>query len=264
MSSIGISIILPTLNEEENLKKIIPEIIYKFQENNLSYEIVVVDDNSSDNTELTMNKFISENPNIKFVKRKNDPSLPLSIYEGIENSKFEYVMWLDADGSMPVDDMLKLVMTQKDNINDVIIGSRFVKDGGYKGVKDLSKNKLFQAIKSVKDSNDSVLGMIFSIMFNRVLNFLMRVNVKDLTSGFVIGKKEYFSFDIFKDAEYGEYFIFLVKHMITKKIKMVEVGYICETRIHGDSKTASNILQLFRRGIPYLKVAFKLRKNDGN
>ena len=45
---------------------------------------------------------------------------------------------------------------------------------------------------------------------------------------------------------------------------MVEVGYICETRIHGDSKTASNILQLFRRGIPYLKVAFKLRKNDGN
>lgn len=264
MSSIGISIILPTLNEEENLSKIIPEIISKFKKNNLDYEIVVVDDNSSDNTDLTMNKFISENPNIKFVKRKKNPSLPLSIYEGIENSRMEYVMWLDADGSMPVDDMLNLVRTQKENLDDVIIGSRFVEDGGYKGVKDLSKNKFIQAIKSVRDSNDSVLGMIFSIMFNRVLNFLMRVNVKDLTSGFIIGKKEYFSFDIFKNAEYGEYFIFLVKHMMDEKIKMVEVGYICETRIHGYSKTASNFLQLLRRGIPYLKVAFKLRKNDGN
>ena len=46
MSSIGISIILPTLNEEENLSKIIPEIISKFKKNNLDYEIVVVDDNS--------------------------------------------------------------------------------------------------------------------------------------------------------------------------------------------------------------------------
>ena len=95
----------------------------------------------------------------------------LSIYEGIENSRIEYVMWLDADGSMPVDDMLNLVRTQKENLDDVIIGSRFVEDGGYKGVKDLSKNKFIQAIKSVRDSNDSVLGMIFSIMFNRVLNF---------------------------------------------------------------------------------------------
>ena len=87
MSSIGISIILPTLNEEENLSKIIPEIISKFKKNNLDYEIVVVDDNSSDNTDLTMNKFISENPNIKFVKRKKNPSLPLSIYEGITVSE---------------------------------------------------------------------------------------------------------------------------------------------------------------------------------
>lgn len=264
MSAIEISIILPTLNEAENLNKIIPEIITKFNKKNLNYEIIVVDDDSSDDTELVMSKFISDFPNIKFIKRKNIPSLPLSIYEGIENSKMEYVMWLDADGSMKVDDMLELIKIQNENLNNVIIGSRFVEGGGYKGVKDLSKNKLIQAIKSVKDSNDSVLGMIFSIIFNRVLGFLMRVNVKDLTSGFIIGKKEYFSYNIFKSAEYGEYFIFLLKHMMNEKIKMIEVGYICETRIHGDSKTASNFLQLLRRGVPYLKVAFKLRKKDGN
>ena len=35
-----------------------------------------------------------------FYKSKFKPSLPLSIWEGIEKSKSEYVMWLDADGSM--------------------------------------------------------------------------------------------------------------------------------------------------------------------
>ena len=97
MSKIGISIILPTLNEEDNLSLIIPEIISKFDSNNLIYEIVVVDDNSLDNTEKIMNEFVTKNQNIKFIKRESNPSLPLSIYEGIENSKMDYVMWLDAD-----------------------------------------------------------------------------------------------------------------------------------------------------------------------
>ena len=68
----------------------------------------------------------------------------------------------------------------------------------------------------------------------------------------------YFSFDIFKNAEYGEYFIFLVKHMMDEKIKMVEVGYICETRIHGYSK--SKFIKMF---FNYLIVCINLR-NEKN
>ena len=68
MSSIGISIILPTLNEEENLSKIIPEIISKFKKNNLDYEIVVVDDNSSDNSIDTIKKF----SNVNIIENKVD------------------------------------------------------------------------------------------------------------------------------------------------------------------------------------------------
>ena len=69
MSKIGISIILPTLNEEDNLSLIIPEIISKFDSNNLIYEIVVVDDNSLDNTEKIMNEFVTKNQNIKLISK---------------------------------------------------------------------------------------------------------------------------------------------------------------------------------------------------
>ena len=47
----GLSVILPTLNEEENLKKLIPEIAHLLEgELKIDYEIIVVDDGSTDNT----------------------------------------------------------------------------------------------------------------------------------------------------------------------------------------------------------------------
>ena len=57
--------------------------------------------------------------------------------------------------------MLNLVRTQKENLDDVIIGSRFVEDGGYKGVKDLSKNKFIQAIRAdLKALLDLILFLV--------------------------------------------------------------------------------------------------------
>ena len=66
----------------------------------------------------------------------------------------------------------------------------FVKGGGYKGVKNLNSS-LFEAVKNVKNSNDSVFGMIFSMYFNKFLVFLFNSEVKDLTSGFIVGKKHF-------------------------------------------------------------------------
>ena len=50
--NINLTIILPTYNEEENVAFLIPEIIEKFKLSNIdNYEILVVDDNSSDKTQ---------------------------------------------------------------------------------------------------------------------------------------------------------------------------------------------------------------------
>ena len=47
--------------------------------------------------------------------------------------------------------------------------------------------------------------------------------------------------------------------LLSKKVNIVEIGYICETRIAGVSKTATNISQLIIRGIPYIQAAIKVR-----
>ena len=74
--------------------------------------------------------------------------------------------WLDADGSM-TDLLGKLLGTYFKYINlvmKIIIGSRFIEGGGYKGVKDVKNQSILSSINNVRKSNDSVFGMLLSIL----------------------------------------------------------------------------------------------------
>lgn len=256
----SLSIILPTLNEYTNLKILIPQIIIEMNKfNKLQYEIIVVDDNSDDDTENLIHDFSESNSNIKFIKRTNPPSLPMSIWEGINNSKSDYVVWLDADGSMPPATISNLIKKQSQNKESVVIASRFVTGGGYKGIEESGKTSFFTAMYNVYKSQDSVLATILSKIFNNILYKVLPGNVKDVTSGFIIGKKIYFHRDTFIKASYGDYFLYLITNLNQKNINIIEVGYLCETRLHGSSKTGSNIFQLIKRGYPYIIASFKCR-----
>jgi len=262
-NSINLSIILPTINEAKNLEKLIPEIVSELNGCSIEeYEILVVDDGSTDNTFSLINNLRESNENIQIIVRKDEPSLPMSIYDGIIKAKYDYVMWLDADGSMPAKTIRELVNKQATNLNSVIIGSRFVSGGGYKGIQDIGETSFLGAVKNVRKSNDSVFGMVASTLFNKLLIFLLSSEVKDLTSGFIIGNKDNFKKEMFSVSSYGEYFVYLVSDLVQNKKNIIELGYICETRIHGQSKTASSILQLINRGIPYIRAAIICRRKQ--
>ncbi len=256
----GLSIVLPTINEIENLKKLIPELISNINEAQVKdFEILVVDDGSTDGTVDFIDSYKNLDQDVSIITRNNIPSLPMAIWDGIAASKYEFILWMDADGSMPPYVVKKLVIAQNSNLDSVIIGSRFTKGGGYKGIKELGKTNFFEAIRNVYNSNDSVFGMIFSTLFNKFLNSIFKTNLTDITSGFIIGKKSHFIEEQFTKSEYGEYFIYMLSDLLSKKINIIEIGYICETRIAGVSKTATNIGQLIKRGIPYIRTAIKVR-----
>ena len=89
---------------------------------------------------------------------------------------------------------------------------------------------------------------------------LLPTGVKDITSGFISINKKLIDENIFLDKNYGEYFIYLVTNVLIKKQNIIEVGYICKTREHGESKTAPSILKLVIRGLPYIKAAYESRR----
>ena len=49
-------------------------------------------------------------------------------------------MWMDADGSMPVEELPNLILNKKQNPGCVVVGSRFVDGGGYKGQVQIKLN----------------------------------------------------------------------------------------------------------------------------
>ena len=129
-----ISIILPTLNEGENINFLIPELHKLINRKEINdYEIIVVDDGSTDNTTNIVGNLIKQNININFIQRQHPKSLPLSIMDGIKVSKYKNTMWLDADGSMDILSCEVLIDNFLKNDTFAIVGSRFVDGGGYKG-----------------------------------------------------------------------------------------------------------------------------------
>ena len=184
----SLSVILPTLDEEENLKTLIPNIQNLLQKKLIKeYEILVIDDGSTDNSENLVKQFDTK---VTFFKRTEKNSLPMSIGDGVKLSKFKNVMWLDADGSMNISAIESLLDKFSENIDSVIIGSRFVQNGGYKGIEKSGETSFFRAMYNVRKSNDSILATILSKIFNNILYLILPGKVKDLTSGFIVLNKE--------------------------------------------------------------------------
>jgi dolichol-phosphate mannosyltransferase len=255
-----ISIILPTLNERKNLEYLIPEIIEKLEnEKIVNYEIIIVDDGSTDGTKELITKLVYKKFNVRLIQNIPPLNLPLSIKKGIENSNFKYVMWLDADGSMGSNSVQKLIAEIKLNPDTVIIGSRFVSGGGYKGQKEDKPQNTYGTIKRILNSEDSILAVYLSKLFNSMLKIILHTNVKDITSGFIVGKKEYFNYKSFIDSIYGEYFIKVISHLEKNNVKIKEVGYFCTPRLYGESKTSSSYIRLFKLTLPYIKAALNYK-----
>jgi len=253
----SLSVVLPTLNEKDSLEILIPSIIEKLASQEIEkYEILIVDDGSEDGTQQFIEQYNLIDKNVKLLLRNDQKSLPKSIFHGIENSISEYVMWLDADGSMDANSVKKLIIEANKEPESVFVGSRFIEGGGYKGQSEEGRVNIFSYIKKISNSEDSILAILLSKYFNKFIGSLLNIGIKDLTSGFIIGKREYFlNKEVFINATYGEYFIYLMKDLNLKNINTVEIPYFCKPRIAGYSKTSTNYLSLLKLSVPYIKAA---------
>src|SRR2546427_4268717 len=119
-----VSIILATYNERENICATIQGI---FQYVSDSVEVIVVDDDSPDNTWLVANSI--EDRRVKVIRRIGTRGLATAFNRGIIESRGEIVGWMDADMSMPPRLLPQMIEKLKDY--DIVIGSRYVE-----GAKD--------------------------------------------------------------------------------------------------------------------------------
>ena len=154
-----ILIICPTFNEAQNIE----EFIKLTLENNLS--LLIVDDNSPDGTANLVKKSTAFNQNVFLIERPSKDGLGSAYRTGFKwflDSHFDYCVEMDADFSHRFTDLENII--NKISESDIVIGSRYIENGGSKGW-DFKRKTL-------------------SKYANILAKYILKSKVNDLTSGF--------------------------------------------------------------------------------
>jgi glycosyltransferase involved in cell wall biosynthesis len=93
----NLSILIPLLNEEESLQELYSWIIRVMQSNNYSYEIIFVDDGSTDNSWNIIEGFSNENANVKGIRFMKNFGKSQALHAGFAKAKGDVIITMDAD-----------------------------------------------------------------------------------------------------------------------------------------------------------------------
>ena len=157
---IKLAIIIPTLNESDNIEPLVESICDKLR--GQEFTIVVVDDNSSDRTQEIVRELQEVYP-IRLLARPWKMGLASAVIDGMNFIKAENYIVMDADFSHPVGMLPRIVDTLEDY--DLVIGSRYVRGGGSKNwplkrrVISLVASYMARPLTPVKDNGSGFFGI---------------------------------------------------------------------------------------------------------
>ncbi len=125
-----ISLVIPTYQEAKNIPKIVDAVEQALA--GVPYEIIIIDDDSPDGTAAVAEDIARKKPNIKVIRRKGRRGVASAIVEGFEVAQGEIIGTINADMQHPPE-LLPAMLKQLQN-NDIVIASRYYKDGGMSGL----------------------------------------------------------------------------------------------------------------------------------
>lgn len=232
-----ISVIIPTYCEAQNLLPLVNGVMGSFSKTRLTgneIEIIVVDDNSPDDTKNICQSLADQYPAFKLITRTGERGLATAIKRGIDESSGDILVIMDADLSHDPSVIPGLLDQVISKGVDIAIGSRFIKGA------------------TMKSSLHSICG---SKMLNTFIRVLLRIPVKDVTGGFFALRKDALNGldmdSVFRG--YGDYFFVLLYKGIRRGWKTKEIGFVYMTREKGLSKT-----KFLEAGLSYGIRALKL------
>lgn len=117
-----ISVVVPLYNEEESLPHLIEWIERVMNENNFSYEVLLIDDGSKDNSWKVIEELSSKNPNIKGVKFRRNYGKSAALNVGFERVEGDVVITMDADLQDSPDEIPELYDMIKTKGYDLVSG----------------------------------------------------------------------------------------------------------------------------------------------
>ena len=214
-------ILIPTLNEKENLEKLIPAIFGLMPD----VSVLVVDDNSSDGTQELIEKLKQNYGNLFILTRTSNYGYGRSSIEGFKwvlERDYGFLVTMDADFSHDFN-VAPALLKELENY-DISVGSRYVENGGVK--------------------NWSLFRQILSKFANFYVKTILGLPIMDATTGFNAYRADILR-KINLDEINSDGYAFLVElkyRLIKAGCSAVEYPILFSERREGQSKMSSQII----------------------
>lgn len=160
---VEISVVVPAFNEEERLKTTLPHLWRSLRRRFANFEILVVDDGSTDGTVAVASGFTAAYPEIRIIRYETNRGKGHAVRTGVLAAAGKVVLFSDADLSTPVREVAKLLRAIEEG-NDVAIGSRARSESriiayqpAYRVLMGKTFNKIVRLL-AVRGINDTQCG----------------------------------------------------------------------------------------------------------
>ncbi|KAK4247936.1 hypothetical protein VTI28DRAFT_4841 [Corynascus sepedonium] len=225
------SVILPTFNERQNLPIITWLLNRTFTEQNLDWELVIVDDGSPDGTQDVARQLErAYAPHVQLQTRSGKLGLGTAYVHGLQFARGTHIIIMDADFSHHPKFIPRMIALQRERGYDIVTGTRYAGDGGVYGW-DL-KRKL-----TSKGAN------IFA-------DTVLRPGVSDLTGSFRLYKRPVLE-KLFESTD-ARGFTMQMALAVTAKAKGYSIGEVPISfvdRVYGDSKLGGEEIVEYAKGV---------------
>jgi dolichol-phosphate mannosyltransferase len=129
--SCKLSIVIPCYNEEKTLNECVNRVL-EIANENLSLEIIIVDDCSNDNSFIIAKDLERSHSEIKVLRHEKNSGKGAALRSGFEVAIGDYVAVQDADLEYDPRDLKRLIVPLIENKADVVLGSRFLSTGAHR------------------------------------------------------------------------------------------------------------------------------------
>ena len=228
-----LSVFFPAFNEEKNLKATVLKAIRVLKTVAGKWEVIIVNDGSSDKTGLVADKLKAGDPKIRVITHKVNKGYGEALKSGFYNAKYNWVATIDADGQFDFSEINKLYLKASQGY-DVVVGFRMAR-------------------------SDSLLRKINGFGWTILANLLLGINVRDVDCSFKLVKKDVLDkIPCLESTRGGMISPELLAKAKKAGFKIAEVGVHHFPRVYG-SQTGASIKVIIKSFVDLLKLWQKLK-----
>jgi len=220
------SVIIPCYNEQGNIAECIARVPSMGGET----EIVVVNDGSRDETRNIVRAIAQRQSNVVFIDYEKNRGKGYAVLTGIKQAKGDVVMILDADMTVPPEELIEFYQAIETQTADFVSGTRFL--------YPMEKEAMRWA---------NYLG---NIVFSKLIEVIVGSQCSDTLCGTkAFFRKDFVNLEL-KDFSWGDFD--LIFHGARRKLKSIEIPVHYKNRVRGTSK-----MRPFKAGVVFLQQCLR-------